>query len=69
MGLIDDWTVSEIKDAISACERVADVNDTAIHYQKHIAELEKSPDQYHRTMAIQIKNLARYQRRKINEGW
>jgi hypothetical protein len=61
-------TVQQIKDAFLACPKVADVNATAVHYQRHVKVLEDHGDGA-RTMAIQIKNLASYRRKMIGEGW
>lgn len=62
---VDDWTVDEIKDALRDAPDIASVNATATHYAREVRVLEQSSEQEHRTMAIQIKNLARYRRTAI----
>lgn len=61
-------TVHQIKQALRDSPTVGDVNHTAKHYGRHVAILEREGGDA-RTMAIQIKNLASYQRNLIGEGW
>lgn len=64
---IDDWIVTEIKDALNAAPTIADVNDVVRHFAANVAALEQSETPEHRTMAIQIKNLAQYRRQTIRQ--
>lgn len=64
---IDDWTITEIKDALRQAPDLASVNATATRFAKEVRALEQSNDQDHRTMAIQIKNLATFRRRAIKQ--
>lgn len=58
------YSVAQIKDAIRACPTIADVNDTARHFGVHVAMLDRAGDSA-RTMAIQIRNLAKMRRREL----
>ncbi|KQI67977.1 hypothetical protein AN189_12930 [Loktanella sp. 3ANDIMAR09] len=64
----DDWIVDDIKSALNRCNSVAEVNATARHFAKDVRDLELSPKETDRTMAIQIRNLAAYRRKMISEG-
>lgn len=55
-------TVAKIREDFQACPTVADVNATARHYAQHVAALDRAGGSA-RTMAVQIRNLAAYQRR------
>lgn len=54
-------TVHQIKQALRDSPKVADVNDTARHFGRHVAILAREGGEA-RTMAIQIRNLVRYRR-------
>lgn len=60
--------VKRIKDGILACRKILEVNETAKHFQIEVEWLTKQGGD-ERTMAIQIKNLAAYQRMCIANGW
>lgn len=55
-------SVRKIKDDLWGCRTAGDVNTTAIHYRQHVQALDRG-DADARLMAIDIKNLATYQRR------
>lgn len=54
-------TVHQIKEAIRNSQTVGDVNFTAQHFGQHVAILDRAGGMA-RSMAIQIKNLAKYRR-------
>lgn len=60
-------TVDQIKQAFRDCPSVASVNATAQHFARHVALLEREGGEA-RTLAIHIKNLAKYMRREIQKG-
>lgn len=64
---IDDWTVDEIKDALTKAPDVASVNAVAVKFQKEVLAMQRDPK--FKTQAIQIKNLAAYRRKGLLEGW
>ena len=55
----------EIKDSLNACRTVQEVNDCARHYGPAVRGFQKSKDPDIQIMAIQIINLAAYQRMAI----
>jgi hypothetical protein len=57
----DGATVATIKQALRDCPKIADVNDTARHFGRHVAILDQEGGDA-RTAAIEIKNLASYRR-------
>lgn len=61
------FTVGQIKQALRDSQTVGDVNHTAKHFGRHVAILEREGGDA-RAMAIQIKNLASYQRLLLWEG-
>lgn len=65
------FTVGEIMDHLRACKTVADVNACATNFGSHVRAL-LAPGhgvEGAKTMAIQIKNLAKYRRWFIGETW
>ena len=53
--------INPVLDAFRACKTLTEVNTTAVHYAKFVVKLDKGCE-VDRTMAIWIKNLAKYQR-------
>ena len=64
-GVPEDRTVTEIKDALTSCTTIAEVDRTAVHYKNDVFALAESKIGNNRTMANQIKNLADYRRKMI----
>jgi hypothetical protein len=60
-------TVAEIKDALRKAPTMADVNDAAKHFGAQVAMLDRAGGDA-KTMAIQIRNLARFRRWALNRN-
>lgn len=56
-----------IKDVFYRCETIEQVNLTAKTFGSVVADMKAAPATY--TMAVQIENLARYMRMRIERGW
>jgi hypothetical protein len=59
-------TVEEIKSAITRCKTHAELTTTAQHFATDIAAMYRAGGES-RTMAIQIRNLGKYQRMLLRE--
>ncbi|RYH04100.1 hypothetical protein EU805_01640 [Salipiger sp. IMCC34102] len=58
--------VAEIKAALESAATIDQVNATAIRYSTAVQELSEAPSATARTMAIQIRNLAKCRRDRIH---
>ena len=54
--------IDAIKASFLRCRKVVEVNDCSRHHMDAVHKLSRSEDRDERTMAIQIKNLAKYMR-------
>lgn len=59
--------VDEIKASIRRCQSVVEVNEVAKRYAAEVAALDRQGGDL-RVMALQIRNLAAYQREMILKG-